>query len=268
MASPTVIRLSSHGPTLAAAAAAAMATAAASSEFPGKGSRSKAASIITHIPASKYSAVELESNEDGFWDATKSNGRLLLKIRPAFPEMNVFGPHNSSFTPAMPQFKVDLLNRPFSSHASGVGIRLNYCSPSRASLDPSRNFQGRFQPENLFSWSFPKTQGQNPLDSARSLHSWSLPSHGSYGGNIVRPSTPKRLDAPREEENTTSVVLLGWLGSQQKHLKKYVEWYNQQGMHAVTFVLPMSHIFSVQSGVSISLWGPLFSDVVECSFEV
>uniref|UniRef100_J3MHV9 Uncharacterized protein n=2 Tax=Oryza brachyantha TaxID=4533 RepID=J3MHV9_ORYBR len=46
----------------------------------------------------------------------------------------------------------------------------------------------------------------------------------------------------------TVVVLLGWLGSRQKHLKRYADWYTSIGFHAVTFTLPMSDIVSYNAG--------------------
>ncbi|CAN8258715.1 unnamed protein product [Cochlearia groenlandica] len=50
------------------------------------------------------------------------------------------------------------------------------------------------------------------------------------------------------EKNRTVVVLLGWLGSKQKHLKKYAEWYTSRGYHVITFTLPMNEIMSYQVG--------------------
>ncbi|BAF20569.1 uncharacterized protein [Oryza sativa Japonica Group] len=49
-------------------------------------------------------------------------------------------------------------------------------------------------------------------------------------------------------KSQTVVVLLGWLGSRQKHLKRYADWYTSRGYHAVTFTLPMSDIVSYNVG--------------------
>ncbi|XP_020593661.1 transmembrane protein 53-B [Phalaenopsis equestris] len=46
----------------------------------------------------------------------------------------------------------------------------------------------------------------------------------------------------------TVVVLLGWLGAKQKHLKRYADWYTSRGFHAVTFTFPMSEIISYKAG--------------------
>ncbi|KAM5566367.1 transmembrane protein 53 [Rosa sericea] len=46
----------------------------------------------------------------------------------------------------------------------------------------------------------------------------------------------------------TVVVLLGWLGAKQKHLKRYADWYTSQGYHVITFTLPMADILKYQPG--------------------
>ncbi|XP_010103608.2 transmembrane protein 53 [Morus notabilis] len=46
----------------------------------------------------------------------------------------------------------------------------------------------------------------------------------------------------------TVVVLLGWLGAKQKHLKRYAEWYTSRNFHVITFTFPMSEILSYQVG--------------------
>ncbi|KAL5760602.1 hypothetical protein ACOSP7_019117 [Xanthoceras sorbifolium] len=49
-------------------------------------------------------------------------------------------------------------------------------------------------------------------------------------------------------KSRTVVVLLGWLGAKQKHLKRYAEWYNSKGYHVITFTFPMAEILSYQVG--------------------
>lgn len=87
---------------------------------------------------------------------------------------------------------------------------------------------------------FPKTSGQAdampaiPSSPSDVLYRWHLPDPKVYA------------DFP--DKSQTVVVLLGWLGSRQKHLKRYADWYTSRGFHVVTFTLPMSDIVSYNLG--------------------
>lgn len=48
-------------------------------------------------------------------------------------------------------------------------------------------------------------------------------------------------------KSKTVVVLLGWLGAKQRHLRRYADWYTSRGYHVVTFTLPMSDIVSYKA---------------------
>ncbi|KAL3591691.1 hypothetical protein D5086_010331 [Populus alba] len=79
-----------------------------------------------------------------------------------------------------------------------------------------------------------------PTSSPDILYRWHLP----------EPST---IDVSGSsdclsEKSRTVVVLLGWLGSKQKHLKKYAEWYTSRGFHVITFTFPMAEILCYQVG--------------------
>ncbi|KAK9076306.1 hypothetical protein SSX86_004639 [Deinandra increscens subsp. villosa] len=57
---------------------------------------------------------------------------------------------------------------------------------------------------------------------------------------------PNAIDLPTNSK--TVVVLLGWLGAKQKHLKKYADWYTSKGFNVITFTFPMAEILSYQVG--------------------
>lgn len=72
------------------------------------------------------------------------------------------------------------------------------------------------------------------------LYRWHLPISNTYG----RSDTTECASA----KSRTVVILLGWLGAKQKHLKRYADWYTSRGFHAITFTFPMSDVISYKVG--------------------
>ncbi|THU47905.1 hypothetical protein C4D60_Mb09t20590 [Musa balbisiana] len=72
------------------------------------------------------------------------------------------------------------------------------------------------------------------------LYRWHLPDPKAYG---VTES-----NGCSKAKSQTVVILLGWLGAKQKHLKKYADWYTSRGFHVVSFTLPLSDIVSYKVG--------------------
>ncbi|XP_073032089.1 uncharacterized protein [Primulina eburnea] len=75
----------------------------------------------------------------------------------------------------------------------------------------------------------------------------SSPSDVLYRWHLPEPNTVE-LSGGSSNKARTVVVLLGWLGAKQKHLKRYAEWYTSRGFHVITFTFPMSEVLSYQVG--------------------
>ncbi|KAG6517828.1 transmembrane protein 53-like [Zingiber officinale] len=72
------------------------------------------------------------------------------------------------------------------------------------------------------------------------LYRWHLPHPNAYDIHGT--------DSNSKAKSQTVVVLLGWLGARQKHLKRYAEWYTSRGYHVVTFTFPMADVVSYKVG--------------------
>lgn len=79
-----------------------------------------------------------------------------------------------------------------------------------------------------------------PSSPSEVLYRWHLPDPRACGA--------AGDDGCSSAKSRTVVVLLGWLGAKQKHLKRYAEWYTSRGFHAVTFTFPMTDIMSYKVG--------------------
>lgn len=79
-----------------------------------------------------------------------------------------------------------------------------------------------------------------PMASTSLLHMW----HGPV-------NNPESNDGGKQlvkRKPSVAVVLLGWLGAEHRHLKKYADWYTSRGIHAVTFVVPMKDLVTLKAG--------------------
>lgn len=127
----------------------------------------------------------------------------------------------------------------FSSFASAPVLLTLYKSANLSYGFP--NSFSSSQSSNSTSESSPRKHSDLSPHS-RYFHIWHLPKQETYG---FTNSLECQLD---HKKQAVAVVLLGWLGSGQKHLKRYADWYTSRGIHAITFTVPMKDIASFRPG--------------------
>lgn len=64
----------------------------------------------------------------------------------------------------------------------------------------------------------------------------------------------------KDKRPVVTVVVLGWLGSKQKHLRRYAEMYNQLGLNAVTFAAPVNDMLGFDLGKKLEARIAVLSD--------
>ncbi|KAM4128656.1 hypothetical protein ACJW30_02G182800 [Castanea mollissima] len=95
-------------------------------------------------------------------------------------------------------------------------------------------------------FSFSSLLFSNPISTTNNYYDQFL-ARSSNDGVFAWSRAPERSTTNGgvlvgDKEPVVTVVLLGWLGSKTKHLKKYVEWYNSRGFHALTFVVDVREL--------------------------
>lgn len=205
-------------------AAAAVAAASVSVDLPDKFSPSKSpqtfssSNLIESSPSTSLHNTHC-SLVSHISVSKLSNLSFVAKIHVPVPDIKKYSVTNLG---------ADIATNPLSSSVvSSVALRNLYQSAELVKTPKP----------NPFTLSVPTSASS----SEEVLYRWHLPDPGviDVSGNSTVCSSAK---------SRTVVVLLGWLGAKQKHLKRYAEWYTSMGFHAITFTFPMSEILSYQVG--------------------
>lgn len=77
----------------------------------------------------------------------------------------------------------------------------------------------------------------------RNIKSLFVLSHASFSSNSKTLDIHVTFPSPRNDGKTPVVLLLGWLGCQDKHLKKYSKIYEERGLITMRYTAPMDALF-------------------------
>ncbi|KAK4790557.1 hypothetical protein SAY86_017861 [Trapa natans] len=199
-------------------AAAAVAAASVSVEMPEKLSPSKSPSSPDLIKSSPLNDTH-SSLVSNISVSKLSNVSSVTRVHVPVPDIKKYWFSNLGSEIAANQMSSSVL--------SSVALQNLYQSAELVKAHKS----------NLFTVSVPTSASS----TEEVIYRWHLP-HPSLTG--VSENSTDCLAA----KSRTVVVLLGWLGAKQKHLKRYAEWYTKMGFHVITFTFPMSEILSYQVG--------------------
>lgn len=163
---------------------------------------------------SNLSSHSIQESDSSSWVSRVSDSKLsqlsfVSRIRVPIPEVEILIPKSNHNYSLVASSSI--LSNIYQSADLAKSAKPVVCSYKAASLSPS---------DVLYRWHLPDpnaidVNGKSECSSAKSK---------------------------------TVVVLLGWLGAKQKHLKRYAEWYTSRGFHAITFTFPMSEVLSYRVG--------------------
>lgn len=197
----------------AAAVAVASASADVSDKFQSFTSSGASSSSERIDPPVSNSLQELRSSWVSHISVSKlSNLSFVTRIRVPVPNISLGVPNSSN----------NFVPNTLSSSVASSSVLVNL-----------------YQSAELAKASKPTyITGAIPASTPDVLYRWHLPEP-----NAIDVSGTSDCLAMKSR---TVVVLLGWLGAKQKHLKRYAEWYTSRGFHVITFTFPLAEILSYQ----------------------
>lgn len=118
-----------------------------------------------------------------------------------------------------------------------------WCLPSKTII---RNYYCYSQQNDSPDWD----QFESPFTigaRSRRIHTLNSNLNPGAGQNYVFHSAKQTAEYWKSPVSAVA-LLIGWVGSEQRHLREFAEWYTGRGMHAITVCLPMRDLWSYYMG--------------------